>query len=266
MKNYLIKLLPVFFVLMILGTSCKFQTLLKSTDNELKYTKAKEYYENHDYAKAMELFEQLIPIFRGTDRGEEINYLFAYSNYYLKDYIMAGHYFRRFTESFPISTYTPECAFMTAYCYYLDAPKPSLDQETTRKALSEFELFVSRYPISDKIAECNKLIDELRYRLEKKSYQNAILYYDLGQFKAAVVSLKSSLKEFPDSKFREDILFYTLKSSYLYANGSIYTKVKERLNDAAKDYRTFARSYPTSKYSKEAGRIYEDISRKIVKN
>jgi outer membrane protein assembly factor BamD len=265
MRIYLVKILPVLLMIMILGTSCKFQKLLKSTDNELKYTKAKELYESKDYAKAMELFDQLIPIYRGTDKGEEINYLYAYCNYYLKDFIMAGHYFRRFTESFPISEHTPECSFMSAYCYYLDAPKPTLDQETTKKALNEFELFVSRYPQSDKLAECNKLMDELRYRLEKKSYQNAILYYYLGQFKAAVISFKESLKEYPDSKFREDILFYTLKSNYQYAINSIFTKTKERLNDANKDYKAFVRAYPESKYSKEVGRIYEDITRRITR-
>jgi outer membrane protein assembly factor BamD len=265
MKFYLIKILPVLFVVMIIGTSCKYQKLLKSTDNELKYTKAKAYYENKDYAKAMELFDQLKPIFRGTDRGEEVSYLYAYCNYYLKDYIMAGHYFRNFTESFPLSSFTTEAAYMSAYCYYLDAPKSSLDQETTKKALTEFELYIRRYPQSDKINDCNKLMDELRYRLEKKSFENALLYYDLGQFKAAVVSFKASIKEYPDSKFREDILFYTLKSNYLYAVNSIYGKTRERLSDASKDYKAFVKAYPESKYNKDASKIYEEISKRIVK-
>jgi outer membrane protein assembly factor BamD len=265
MRNFVGKILPVIVVLMVLGSACKFQKLLKSTDNENKYTKAKEYYDNHDYAKAMELFDQLVPIYRGTEKGEEISYLNAYCNYYLKDYIMAGHYFRKFTESFPISNYTTECAYMSAYCYYLDAPKPTLDQETTVKALNEFELYISRYPQSDKIVECNKLMDELRSRLEKKSYDNAMLYYKLGQFKAAVVALKSSLKEYPDSKYREDILYYVTKAGYEYAINSIYTKTKERLIDASKDYRTFTRSFPESKYMKEVSRINDDITRRVGK-
>jgi len=265
MRILIVKILPVLLVLMTLGSACHYQKLLKSTDNELKYTKAKEYYQNKDYARAMELFDQLIPIFRGTDKGEEINYLYAYCNYYMKDYIMAGHYFRKFTESFPLSEYTPEAAFLSAYCYYLDAPKPSLDQETTKRAIVEFELYISKYPLSNKIEECNKLMDELRYRLEKKSYDNAMLYYNLGQYKAAVIALKSGLKEFPDSKFREDILYYTLRSSYLYAINSIYTKSKERLNDAVKDYKSFVRAYPESKYKKEVARLNDDINKRVGK-
>jgi outer membrane protein assembly factor BamD len=256
-----------FFVLIItvslLGTSCKYQKLLKSNDNELKYTKAKEYYEKRDFAKAMELFEQIIPIFRGTDRGEEINYLFSYCNYYLRDYVMAGHYFRRFASQFPNSEYTMEASFMSAYCYYLDAPKHSLEQETTRKALTEFELYIIRYPTSDKIPECNKLMDELRYRLETKSYENAMLYYKLGQYKSAIIALKSSVREFPDSKYREDLHFHIAKASYLYAVNSIYTKTTERLNEAAKENRTFLRLFPEGKYSKEVQRMSEDISKRL---
>jgi outer membrane protein assembly factor BamD len=263
MKSVLFKILPFVFALILVGASCKYQKLLKSTDNELKYTKAKEFYQKEDYARAMTLLEQLVPIFRGSDRGEEVSYLYAYCNYYLRDYIMAGHYFRKFSESFGNSQYAMETAYMSAYCYYLDAPKQSLDQETTIKAINEFELYISKYPTSDKIARCNELIDELQFRLQEKAFNNAMLYYKLEQYKAAVVALKANLKEYPDSKFREDILFNIVKSSYLYAINSIFTKTKIRLIDAGKNYKAFVRAYPSSKYSKEADRIFDDITKKI---
>ncbi|MDF1546300.1 MAG: outer membrane protein assembly factor BamD [Bacteroidales bacterium] len=247
----------------LLGTSCKYQKLLKSSDSDLKFDKAKQYYEDGDYAKAMTIFEQLIPIFRGTDKGEEVSYLFAYCNYYVKDYILAGHYFRRFAGSFPNSEHAEESSFMSAYCYYLDAPKPSLDQETTRKAIQEFQLYISRYPKSERIQECNDLVDELRRRLEKKSYDNAMLYYRVEQYKAAVVSLKSSLKEFPDTDYREDILYYIIKSNYKYALMSIYGKTKERLEDTLRDYKVFIKTYPNSKYNKDVAKIYVDVTDKL---
>lgn len=263
MRNISYKFILLVFVAIFVGSSCKYQKLLKSTDNELKYQKAKEYYDNRDFAKAMTLFEQITPIYRGTERGEEVSYLFAYCNYYLRDYVMAGHYFRRFSTSFPNSERTMESSFMSAYCYYLDAPKHSLDQETTRQAINEFKLYISRYPNSEKIAEANKLIDELWSRLEKKSYENAMLYYRVEQYKAAVVALRASLKEFPDSKFREEILYYIIKSNYQYAINSVFSKTKERLADTSRDYKTFARNFPESKYMKEVSRINDDITRRI---
>ena len=105
-NKYMIKQLKYFIILffLVVGvSSCKYQKLLKSSDNDLKYEKAKEYYEDGDYAKSMGLYEQLIPIFRGTEKGEEVSYYYAHCNYSLKDYEYAGHYFRKFANSFPNS-------------------------------------------------------------------------------------------------------------------------------------------------------------------
>jgi len=182
--NLKFKYLLIIISLAVFSSSCKYQKLLKSTDNKLKYEKAKEYYENEDYAKAMTLFEQLIPIYRGTEKGEEISYFYAYSNYHLKNYILAGHYFRKFINSFPNSKFTEECSFMSAYCYYLDSPKSTLAQESTAKAITELQLYMGRYPESERIDECNELMDDLTRKLQKKSFENALLYYNRELYKA----------------------------------------------------------------------------------
>jgi outer membrane protein assembly factor BamD len=259
-SSYLLILILAAFVV---GNSCKYQKILKSSDSELKYEKAKAYYDKGDYAKAMTLFEQLIPIFRGTDKGEDVSFLFAYCNYYLHDYVLAGHYFRKFTAQFQNSPHAEESSYMSAYCYYLDAPKPSLDQETTHKAITEFQLYLAKYPISERVPHCNELVDELRFRLEEKSYENAMLYYNVGKYKSAVIALRGSLKEFPDSEYREQLMYYVIKANYYYAIGSVYGKTNERLKDTLKDYKLFVKTFPSSKYLKEVGKIYEDINKKI---
>ena len=114
-----IRFLSIIILLTIFSTSCTYQKLLKSNDNKAKFEKAKEYYGDSNYAKALTLFEQLIPIYRGTEKGEEISYYYAYSNYHIKSYILAGHYFRKFTSSFPNSKFTEECSFMSAYLLLL---------------------------------------------------------------------------------------------------------------------------------------------------
>lgn len=261
--NLKLKFFSIFILLVVFSTSCKYQKLLKSTDNKAKFENAKEYYEQENYAKAMTLFEQLIPIYRGTEKGEEISYYFAYCNYYLRNYILAGHYFRTFTSSFPNSKFTEECSYMSAYCYYLDSPKTSLSQESTVKAISELELYLGRYPESERIQECNELIDDLLRKLQKKSYDNAYLYYKVGQYKAAAVALKSSLENFPDSEFKEKMMYMIIKSEYTYALNSSYGKTTERLNDALRDYKSFVRKYPTSEYMKELSKIEKDINKKL---
>ena len=262
----MVKYSKYFIIILFLSigiSSCKYQRLLKSSDTDLKYTKAKEYYDDEDYARAMTLYQQLIPIYKGTEKGEEVSYYFAYCNYNLKDYIYAGHYFRKFANSFPNSKYTEECSFLSAYCYYLDSPKTSLDQKSTNKAISEIQLYLGRYPETERVDECNKLLDELRKKLEKKSYDNAYMYYKIFQYQAASIALEQSLIQFPETDYKEDILFYIYKSDYLYANQSVYEKAEERLQKALKSYKTFIKKFPDSDYVKEANKIKKNILKKL---
>ncbi|MEN8122096.1 MAG: outer membrane protein assembly factor BamD [Bacteroidota bacterium] len=258
-----VKYLLIIISLSVFSTSCKYQKLLKSSDNKAKFETAKEYYEKGDYAKALTLYEQLIPIYRGTEKGEEISYYYAYCNYHLKNYILAGHYFRKFVSSFPNSKYTEESSFMSAYCYYLDSPKSTLAQESTLQALNELELYLGRYPESERVEECNELINDLTIKLQKKSFENAMLYYKIGQYKAAAVALKSSLEIFPDSEYRERMMYLITKSDYTYAIHSAYGKTVNRLNEALKDYKNFIRAYPESEYMKELTKINDDINKKL---
>ena len=75
----------------LLLVSCgEYNKILKSTDYELKYDYAKKAFERKKYMQAATLLEELVAIFKGTDRAEESLYLLARSYYLNKDYITSG--------------------------------------------------------------------------------------------------------------------------------------------------------------------------------
>src|SRR5690606_9467880 len=126
------------------------------------------------------------------------------------------------------------------------------------KAIEQFQLYLDLYPASQKVDECNRFIDELRAKLERKSYENARLFYTIGYYPAAIISLKNSLRQYPDTDFREDIEFLILKSNYLYARNSIPSKKEERYNDTMMAYQSFVEQFPESKYTEEVQEIEEE--------
>ena len=132
----------------------------------------------------------------------------------------AGSYFKSYIDQYPYGKYTEEASFMAAMCDYKISPRAELDQENTRNAIEGFKYFSSRYPMSPRIEESKKLIKELEERLVEKSYLSAKLYYDMKQYKAAVVALSNSLKEYADTKYREEMMFLKLNSLFLYAENS----------------------------------------------
>ncbi|MBN1819531.1 MAG: outer membrane protein assembly factor BamD [Prolixibacteraceae bacterium] len=256
-----------FVLFALLFSSCgDYNKILKSTDYEFKYKKAIEYYEEGEFVRSGNLLQELIGIYRGTSRADKIYYYYAKSMIGQKDYLMAGHYFNTLINEFPTSDYVEEAQFMVGYCHYLLSPKPRLDQDVTQKAIDAFQLYINLYPYSDRVEEANRLIAELQDKLVEKSFLSAKLYYDFGSYKAAVVALQNSLIEYPDTKFREDLMYMLLKSKYLLAVNSVEDKKEQRLSAALDEYFTFADEFPESKYIKEAERFYETLAKELNYN
>lgn len=258
---------PVIFIVLILSTvimSCSpYQKLLKSSDNELKYTKALEYYEKGNYKPAQQLFEQIQAFFKGTEKAEKISYYTATCYYKQKDYVLAGYYYKSFSTNFSSSVYAEEALYLSAYCSYLESPRSSLDQTSTKEAISALQLFINTHPKSERVAECNKLIDELRAKLEKKDIDIAMLYFRMSDYKASIVSLNNVLKDFPDTKSKELILYSILSSKYQYAINSVYDKRRERLNAASDAYDELNAGFPVGEYSEKALAIKKNISKEL---
>jgi outer membrane protein assembly factor BamD len=254
--------LYILVIISILVTSCgEYEKLLKSTDYELKKTKAKEYYEAKQYVKASELLGQVIPRFRATGEAEELNWLNAQSYYGMKQYDMAGTYFKSLVEQYPFGKYAEDATFLGAKCDYNISPRAELDQESSKNAIEGFNVFINRFPYSPKVAEAKDYMKELQNRLVEKSYLNARLYYNMKEYKAAITALSNSLKEYADSKYREEMMFLKLNSMFLYAENSYAVRQKERYQATLDDYLSFMEEFPESKYSKEVQKIYQDTAR-----
>lgn len=257
-------------VLVVLASCGEYQKLLKSTDYELKYTKAMAYYEAEDLVKATTLFDELVSIYRGSDKAEKLTYCYADALYKLKDYLMAAHYYGQFIKTYPTSDLVEECQFALAYCKYKQSPKPRLDQTYSYEAINEFQLFINSFPSSPRVNEATRLMDELRDKLVYKSYLNAKLYFDLGTYMgnnylSAVIAAQNSLREYPDTKYREELSFLILESKYIQSVKSIEEKKEVRVRETIDEYYSFINEFPDSKYGKKAESIYKDSETMLKK-
>jgi outer membrane protein assembly factor BamD len=179
---------------------------------------------------------------------------------------MAAYYFKRFYSNFPGSQYTEEATYMSAYCQYLDSPRYSLDQTNTYDAIDEFQIFINKYPYGDRAKEATDYIDELRQKLQDKSYNIANLYYKMEDYRAAIVSYESLLKDYPDTEYKEDILHNIIKSYYQYAMKSIHAKQRERYESAVNAYLDFVSLYPESEYFDDVQKMRDKVVEKLGKN
>ncbi len=257
------------FTVLMSGCS-EYQKVLKSGDPEFKYVKAKQYFERREYNKASTLFNELVPVFKGTAKADEVLYYLSESYFLQRNYIMAGHYYQQYAKSFPNTQEAEQAYFNAAYCLYKSSPNSRLDQENTRKGIDAFELFVDLYPESEKVTEAQEYISELEDKLVYKSYLNAKLYFDLGNYlgnnyQSAVIAATNSLKDYPDTKYREELSFLILKSKFIQAENSVLEKKDERFRETIDEYYSFINDFPESKFLKEANKMYT-ISQEEVAN
>jgi outer membrane protein assembly factor BamD len=239
--------------------------MTKTKDMDAKMDYAIKLYKKGQYFKALPLFEELITVYRGTKKAEQCYYYYSYTNYQLEDYETAAYDFDNYAKTYPNSEFAEECAFMHAYCFYQDSPVYSLDQTSTIKAINEFQLFIDQHLRSNRLAECNKAIDELRLKLETKDFENAKLYFHMEEYKATETAMGNLLKDYPSTKYREEAMFIVVKSYYLLAENSIEAKKNERYNAALTAYGEFTSFFPESKFRKEANSIAENCHKKLEK-
>lgn len=251
-----------FLIIALIATSCgEYEKLLKSTDFELKKQKVYDYFDDGKYTRSIELLSQILPRYRATDEAEQLNWINAQAHFRIRDYMMAGQYYQNFADTYPGSNNAEEASYLAALCEYYQSPRPELDQTNTRAAIESFTIFMQRYPTSTRTEDCKARVLELQEKLVEKSYLSARLYYDLGEYRAATVSLANSLKEYPDTRFREELMFLKLDALYLYAVNSVPERRVERYQTTLDEYYSFIEEFPQSKFSKDVARIFESTAK-----
>jgi outer membrane protein assembly factor BamD len=243
-------------VLLVVSFGCSsYRKTLKTGTNTMKYEVGMDLYEKGDFNKALQFFDILRAVYRGTEKGELLTYYSANCYFQLKDYTIAAYYYKQYTQMYPRGENAEEASFVAAYCHYLNSPRYSLDQSSTYTALKELQLFIDQYPNSKKVEEATRLMDDLRAKLETKSYNIGKLYYKTEDFQAAITSFENLLDEYPDTDYKEDVLYYITVAYFTYAQHSIYSKKMERYEKTIEAYNNLSYFFPESKYLKETKQI-----------
>jgi len=266
--RHIVKILLGIGVMIWLGSCSPFSKLQKSGSDDEKYKAAVQYYKKEDWYRAGLLFEELIPVLKGSTESEMAQFYHAYSQYHQQQYLLSATLFKKFYETFARSDYAQEAMYMYAYSLYKDTPAFNLDQSNTLTATSALQDFINAYPDSKYKDDCTKLILDLRGKLERKAFEKAKLYYrtsgfNIASYKSSVIAINNFQKEFPDSEYNEELAFLKVDAEFSLAQNSLETKQKERYEEAMTYHQIFVDKYPKSRFLKQAEKMYETSQREI---
>jgi outer membrane protein assembly factor BamD len=265
--QYLQKTIYIFLFFSIVACS-KFEKLRKSGTDEEKYKAAIKYYNEGDFSKAGLLFEEVIPIIKGSTEQEMATFYQAYCDFHTGQYQTASFHFKQFAETFARSEHAEEAVYKSAYSLYKDSPQFNLDQASSLTAADALQSFVNNYPTSKYAEEASTIIKELRVKLETKAFEKAKLYYktsaaNIANYRAAVISITNFQREFPDSDYLEEMAYLKVSSQYNYALNSFEQKKKERYTETVTFYQELVDKYPNSKYLKQSEKYFENSQKEL---
>lgn len=255
-------------ITLVVSSCGEYNKILKSSDNELKYTYAKKYYDDKKYSKAITLLEDLVPAFKGTSNAQESLFLLAQCYFYDKDYVTATHYYNAYCTTYPKGEYAELARYNSAYGLYLDSPDPRLDQSNTYKSMQQFQTFLELYPQSDKTQLAQDLLFEMQEKLAYKEFLACRLYFNLGNYmgnnyESCVVTAREALKLYPYSKYNEEYQILILRSRIALALNSIDDKKPERYRDVVDEHFNYLNMFPEGKYAKEAEKYYKTALKEL---
>jgi outer membrane protein assembly factor BamD len=253
-----------FLLVTLLFASCsQYQKALKSEDVAVKSEAANKMYDAGKYLKAIRLYEQIAPAYKGKPSAERMFFLYSNSLYKSKQYYLAGYQFENFVATYPKSEKREEAAFLGAECFYRLSPAYSLDQTDTQKALDKLQRFIDVYPSSEYLEKANVYVKELREKQEKKAFEIAKQYNTISDFKGALKAFDNFIADYPGTPFKEKALFYRLDSAYKLAINSVDYKKQERLAYAKTTYSSLIKFNNTTEYKEKADTMLAEIEKEL---
>jgi outer membrane protein assembly factor BamD len=246
--------------------SCgEYQRIYKKGRISQKRDKAMQLFAKKDFARSVQLLEQVKETWKVRDSLEDIYYHMAMCYFELKDYPYASLFFKDYTDNFTHPKRTIECSYMALYCDFLAIGPSDLDQHDTKKVIEALQLFTNFYSDSEYAERCTEHIDALRKKLQKKEYDLVLQYYKMSDFKSAVTAAKNAVKLYPDMEQREEIEWISVNAQYLYAENSIKSKKLDRLKLVIENIQDYLYIHPReSKHYQEVQKIKSLTEKKIT--
>jgi outer membrane protein assembly factor BamD len=194
--------------------------------------------------------------FQGSAFAADAQYHLGECRFARGEYILSAFEYSVVRTSYPASPRAPEAQYKMALSYYMQSPKPVLDQQNTRKAIDEFQAFVEYNPGHPLAPDAEAKIKELNERLAFKAYEAARQYERMEYYRAAILSYDVVIEKYHDTQYAP--LSYLDKADLLVK--------RLRFREAESTVREFMTKYPNSVLRSRADGIMEKIREELEVN
>lgn len=181
------------------------------------------------YERATEFYQRVFDFGRTSELAADAQFALAEAYARSRQHLLAVSEYSRFTELYRADPRVPEAEFRRAVSSMVMAPNHELDQTDTQRAITFFQLFITRYPSHENRPLAEQHMVTLRGRLARKSYESARLYERRGLFEAAAMTYTLTFEQYPDTDLADDAVLGAQRSYLRFAQQSIVERQRERM-------------------------------------
>lgn len=248
---------PFFFLSVIailsLQVGCKSSDVMQNLSAEERFELGKKAYDEEEYLEAINHFEVVKLQYPGSAVADDAQYFLGECRFKREEFLLAAEEYRALKRNFPASPLLAQAQYMIGLCYYNLAPKSTLDQEYTLRAIDEFQSFIDYYPAQDSVPSAEEKIRELNVRLAKKEYDSAELYMKLEYYKAATIYFSNVIERYHDSPYAERAYVGKIKALIQ----------RSRYKEARQEILKFFERYPASSYIPEVKELDVKVNKEL---
>jgi outer membrane protein assembly factor BamD len=203
---------------------------------EERFAHAKSLFDKGNHLDAINEFTVITLQYQGSAFAADAQYYLGECRFERDEYLLAAFEFSVVKRNYPASPRVADAQYKMGVCYYTLAPRSSLDQQYTRRALDELQSFVEYYPSHEKAVDAEAKIKDLTVRLAKKQYDTAKLYRTMEYYRAALFYFDDVIEKYHDTEYAP---LSSIDKTELLIGRNRYT-------EAAAEAKRFMERYPNS--------------------
>ncbi len=244
----------LFLTLFLFACSSTLDTANMTPEERLAY--AIKLYEEEDSEEAVKEFEAVILQYPGSSIIDDAQYYLAMTRFQREEFILAAYQFSKLIKGMPSSEFLADAQYMLANCYYELSPDFTLDQQYSKKAIEEYQVFIDFFPLNPKVAEAEIRIKELNDKLARKEFDAARIYSKMEYYTAAFKYYDAVMEIYHDTQ---------------YAPLALYNKInllieRDREAEALSESLKFLQKYPQHENYSDVEKIKNSLETKFSVN
>ncbi|MDD2365079.1 MAG: outer membrane protein assembly factor BamD [Desulfuromonadaceae bacterium] len=226
---------------------CSTPQLNKSAD--LLYKEGEQFYQDGRYEDAIAQWKRVKESYQSPELTAKAELGIADSYFLNDDFIEAAAAYEDFRKLHPTHKEADFALYRVGMSYFNQIHSVDADQTPVKNAQETFSLYMSLYPAGEYLADVQEKNRECRDKQLQYEIYVGRFYLKTDAYKGAIARFEESLKMFPDSLRRDEVLYY-LGRAYL-EDGQ---KAKGR-----EVFALLAAQFPGSAYIKDANKAMDAL-------